>query len=160
MAIHFANTDSALKHCGTGLAAARKIQDALQNEHEALFKPTGRNPPINRAITEYRAARDAAGKAMLPSATWEDHDRRLHVAEAQRNALNAQLAEAQAEGSLRSDIDASVVSRLAFGMINSIVEWYRPGGRENADRLADDVVAIALDGLRVPSGSRVEELLG
>jgi AcrR family transcriptional regulator len=62
--------------------------------------------------------------------------------------ITALVAEAQAEGTLRADIDASVVARLAFGMINSIVEWYRPGGREGADRLADDVVAIALDGLR------------
>ncbi|MCT1478886.1 TetR/AcrR family transcriptional regulator [Microbacterium sp. p3-SID336] len=62
--------------------------------------------------------------------------------------ITALVAEAQAEGSLRSDIDAAVVARLTFGMINSIVEWYRPGGREGADRLADDVVAIALDGLR------------
>lgn len=62
--------------------------------------------------------------------------------------ITALVSEAQAEGSLRADIDASVVARLAFGMINSIVEWYRPGGREGADRLADDVVAIALDGLR------------
>ncbi|MCD5345915.1 TetR/AcrR family transcriptional regulator [Agromyces sp. H3Y2-19a] len=74
--------------------------------------------------------------------------------------VTAIVAEAQAEGTLRSDIDASVVSRLAFGMINSIVEWYRPGGRENADRLADDVIAIALDGLRMPTENRVEELLG
>jgi len=62
--------------------------------------------------------------------------------------ITALVSEAQAEGTLRADIDASVVARLAFGMINSIVEWYRPGGREGADRLADDVVAIALDGLR------------
>jgi AcrR family transcriptional regulator len=62
--------------------------------------------------------------------------------------ITALVTEAQAEGALRSDIDASVVARLTFGMINSIVEWYRPGGREGADRLADDVVAIALDGLR------------
>ncbi|MBS0023430.1 TetR/AcrR family transcriptional regulator [Microbacterium paraoxydans] len=62
--------------------------------------------------------------------------------------ITALVVEAQAEGSLRSDIDAAVVARLTFGMINSIVEWYRPGGREGADRLADDVVAIALDGLR------------
>ncbi|MBN6190459.1 TetR family transcriptional regulator [Aneurinibacillus sp. BA2021] len=62
--------------------------------------------------------------------------------------ITALVGEAQAEGSLRSDIDAAVVARLTFGMINSIVEWYRPGGREGADRLADDVVAIALDGLR------------
>ncbi|GAA1758115.1 TetR/AcrR family transcriptional regulator [Agromyces humatus] len=70
------------------------------------------------------------------------------------------VSEAQAEGSLRSDIDASVVSRLAFGMINSIVEWYRPGGREDADNLAGDVTAVALDGLRMPTSNRVQELLG
>ncbi|WP_344292224.1 TetR/AcrR family transcriptional regulator [Agromyces neolithicus] len=70
------------------------------------------------------------------------------------------VSEAQAEGSLRSDIDASVVSRLTFGMINSIVEWYRPGGKEDADRLADDVIAVALDGLRMPTSNRVQQLLG
>lgn len=75
-------------------------------------------------------------------------------------AVTALVSEAQAEGSLRSDIDASVVSRLTFGMINSIVEWYRPGGREDADRLAEDVVAVVLDGLRMPTSNRVEELLG
>jgi AcrR family transcriptional regulator len=64
--------------------------------------------------------------------------------------ITALVEEAQAERELRSDIDASVVARLVFGMINSIVEWYRPGGREGADRLADDVVALALDGLRRP----------
>ena len=62
--------------------------------------------------------------------------------------ITALVSEAQREGELRADIDASVVARLVFGMINSIVEWYRPGGREGADRLADDVVAVALDGLR------------
>ncbi|HEX6956142.1 MAG TPA: TetR/AcrR family transcriptional regulator [Agromyces sp.] len=61
---------------------------------------------------------------------------------------------AQAEGTLRTDIDGRIVERLLFGMINSIVEWYRPGGREDAARLADDVIAVALDGLRVPSGDR------
>ncbi|MCM3779506.1 TetR/AcrR family transcriptional regulator [Microbacterium hydrocarbonoxydans] len=62
--------------------------------------------------------------------------------------ITALVSAAQSEGALRDDIDASVAARLTFGMINSIVEWYRPGGREGADRLADDVVAIALDGLR------------
>ena len=74
--------------------------------------------------------------------------------------VTALVSEAQAEGSLRSDLDASVVSRLTFGMINSIVEWYRPGGGEDADRIADDVVAVALDGLRMPASNRVEDLLG
>ena len=74
--------------------------------------------------------------------------------------VTALVAEAQAEGSLRSDIDVRIVERLLFGMINSIVEWYRPGGPEDAARLADDVIAVALDGLRMPTSNRVEELLG
>ena len=41
-------------------------------------------------------------------------------------------------GSLRTDIDPAVVARLLFGMINSIVEWYRPTARRRADQLADD----------------------
>ncbi|GGD64712.1 TetR family transcriptional regulator [Microbacterium murale] len=55
---------------------------------------------------------------------------------------------AQAEGSVRADIGASVATRLLFGMVNSIVEWYRPTGPEGAAELADDVLAVALDGLR------------
>lgn len=77
---------------------------------------------------------------------------------ARRRAFDKRVTElvsaAQAEGTLRNDIDVRVVERLLFGMINSIVEWYRPGGREDAARLADDVVAVALDGLRVPASAR------
>jgi AcrR family transcriptional regulator len=77
---------------------------------------------------------------------------------ARRRAFDRRVTElvsaAQAEGTLRSDIDVRVVERLLFGMINSIVEWYRPGGREDAARLADDVIALALDGLRVPANAR------
>jgi len=58
------------------------------------------------------------------------------------------VREAQREWSVRSDIEASVVARLLFGMVNSIVEWYRPGGAEDAERLADDVLTVALHGLR------------
>ena len=83
---------------------------------------------------------------------------------ARRRAFDKRVTElvsaAQAEGTLRSDIDVRVVERLLFGMINSIVEWYRPGGAEDADRLADDVVAVALDGLRMPTSNRIADLLG
>ncbi|KQX05048.1 MULTISPECIES: TetR/AcrR family transcriptional regulator [unclassified Leifsonia] len=71
---------------------------------------------------------------------------------ARRRAFDRSVTElvgrARDEGSLRDDIDVRVVERLLFGMINSIVEWYRPGGPEDADQLAADVVAVALDGLR------------
>ncbi|TFB51778.1 TetR/AcrR family transcriptional regulator [Cryobacterium tagatosivorans] len=64
-------------------------------------------------------------------------------------AVSALVVEARDEGSLRSDIDPRIVTRLLFGMVNSIVEWYRPEGAEDPTHLADDVLAVALDGLRM-----------
>lgn len=74
-------------------------------------------------------------------------------------AVASLLVAARDEGSLRSDIDSHIVARLLFGMINSIVEWYRPDGLEDTAQLADDVLAIALDGLRMPASNRVDQLL-
>lgn len=62
--------------------------------------------------------------------------------------VTAIVRAAQGEGAVRADIDASVATRLLFGMVNSLVEWYRPGGAEDADALARDVLTVALDGLR------------
>jgi AcrR family transcriptional regulator len=59
------------------------------------------------------------------------------------------VAEAAAEGDLRSDIDPAVTARLLFGLVNSLIEWYRPRGAAAAGQLADTVVAVAFDGLRV-----------
>ena len=73
-------------------------------------------------------------------------------------AVSALVVEARDEGSLRSDIDPRIVTRLLFGMVNSIVEWYRPEGAEDPAHLADDVLAVALDGLRMPTMNRVEDL--
>jgi AcrR family transcriptional regulator len=65
-------------------------------------------------------------------------------------AVTTLVIEARDAGELRSDIDPRVAERLLFGMINSIVEWYRPEGPEDAARLAADVLAFATDGLRMP----------
>jgi AcrR family transcriptional regulator len=62
--------------------------------------------------------------------------------------VTALVRAAQDEGSVRADIDAPVATRLVFGMVNSLIEWYRPTGPEGADQLATDVLAVALDGLR------------
>jgi len=62
--------------------------------------------------------------------------------------ITAMVRAAQQEGTVRADVDASVATRLLFGMVNSIVEWYRPTGPEGAAELAADVLTVALDGLR------------
>lgn len=56
------------------------------------------------------------------------------------------VAAAEAEGAVRPEIDPALASRLLFGMVNSISEWYRPGtGHDVA--LADTLVHLCFDGL-------------
>jgi AcrR family transcriptional regulator len=57
---------------------------------------------------------------------------------------------AEHEGDVRTDVDPAVISRLLFGTVNSLTEWYRPGGDLSADDLADAVVTITFSGLRDP----------
>ncbi len=61
--------------------------------------------------------------------------------------LAALVRQAVDAGELRSDIPPDVVSRLLFGMVNSLVEWYRPGGPLDPDTLAHDLASLAFDGL-------------
>ncbi|QIG41851.1 TetR/AcrR family transcriptional regulator [Nocardioides anomalus] len=63
-------------------------------------------------------------------------------------ALAGLVREAVDEGALRADLDPDVVSRLLFGMVNSLVEWYRAGGPVTSEELARSVAGLAFDGLR------------
>lgn len=60
------------------------------------------------------------------------------------------LKAAVADGDLRADVEVRLATRLLFGMINSIVEWYRPDVRGvlSGEQVADAVVRLAFDGLR------------
>src|SRR5699024_12572333 len=56
-------------------------------------------------------------------------------------------SEAIAEGGLRSDFTPGLVTRLLFGMINSITEWYRPSYPVDPDTIAEAVTTMAFQGL-------------
>ncbi len=58
---------------------------------------------------------------------------------------------AEEEGDVRPDVDPAVTSRLLFGTVNSLTEWYRPDGGLSADDLADALVATTFQGLRARS---------
>ena len=60
---------------------------------------------------------------------------------------------AEHEGDVRADVDPAVISRLLFGTVNSLTEWYRPDRGLTADDLADAVVAITFAGLRTNPAS-------
>lgn len=56
-----------------------------------------------------------------------------------------------AEGDLRAGLDPRLTSRLIFGLVNSISEWYHPHAADRgseAEGLADAVVGLVFDGLR------------
>jgi AcrR family transcriptional regulator len=73
-----------------------------------------------------------------------------------RRELDAHVAslvlEASRAGALRADVDPVLTSRLMFGTVNSLVEWYRPSRGPAVPALADAVLQMVLDGLRTPGG--------
>jgi len=67
-----------------------------------------------------------------------------HVAGIVREAVDA--------GEVRADLDPRLATRLLFGMVNSITEWYRPDASPTPgnghDAISRAVVELVLDGLR------------
>lgn len=59
------------------------------------------------------------------------------------------VRQAQEEGSLRADLDAGLVGRLVFGLINSIVEWYRPDGDLSPEEFSALTPMLIFRGLEV-----------
>ncbi|TGD89130.1 TetR/AcrR family transcriptional regulator [Mycolicibacterium sp. CH28] len=52
------------------------------------------------------------------------------------------------EGSIRPDVDPALTSRLIFGTVNSLIEWYRPSRTLGAEELSTAVTTMIFDGLR------------
>lgn len=57
------------------------------------------------------------------------------------------VGEAVRAGDVRSDLDPGLAARLLLGMVNSLSEWYRPGGELAAGEIAAAVSELALRGL-------------
>ena len=68
-----------------------------------------------------------------------------------RRVLDRQLAElvtlAQSDGKLRDDLEPRSTARLLFGMINSLVDWYRVDGHLDPDALEEQTIKLLFDGL-------------
>ena len=115
---------------GDGRSAADRLRRTVQRSVEVLVA----HQPAVTLLLRVRANRDVE-----------------LAAQRRRRALDARLAnlvrDAVAEGSLRDDVDPDVVSRLLFGMVNSLVEWYRPDGQADVELLSHAITTMAFDGL-------------
>ncbi|MFJ5260710.1 TetR/AcrR family transcriptional regulator [Streptomyces sp. NPDC088387] len=59
------------------------------------------------------------------------------------------LKAAAADGEVRGDVEVRLATRLVFGMVNSIAEWYRPDTRGAGEReVSEAVVRLVFGGLR------------
>ena len=57
------------------------------------------------------------------------------------------MRQAQRQGDIRADVEPRLATRLLFGMLNSITEWYRQGGQLDAPEVADAISRIAFEGM-------------
>jgi AcrR family transcriptional regulator len=146
---------SALYHHVPGKEAllSQALDEALDGLAAVLDRPAGAT-----AYERLRAAvRDSVRVLVehLPAVTLllrvRGNSEVEQTALRRRRQIDDRLAElvaaAAAEGSLRADLPPDLVSRLLFGMVNSLVEWYRPGGPVDADMLADALATLAFEGL-------------
>jgi AcrR family transcriptional regulator len=147
---------SALYHHVPGKEAllAQALDEALDGLAAVLDRPAG-----TTAYERLRAAvRDSVRVLVehLPAVTLllrvRGNSETELAALRRRREIDDRLAElvaaAAAEGSLRPDLPPDLVSRLLFGMVNSLVEWYRPGGPVDPEMLAEALAALAFEGLQ------------
>jgi hypothetical protein len=59
------------------------------------------------------------------------------------------IRRAQKEHSVRRDVAPVILTRLVFGMVNSLTEWYRPDGPVSAQDMADTVLTVLFEGVTV-----------
>jgi AcrR family transcriptional regulator len=62
------------------------------------------------------------------------------------------IAQAQRDGALRADVDARIMTRLIFGMSNSVVAWYGSGSSITRAQLVHALVGLAFDGIGAGEG--------
>jgi len=62
--------------------------------------------------------------------------------------LSGLVQDAIDAGDVRSDLDPRLVTRLLFGTVNSVIEWYRPDAGHGLREITDTLVAVVFDGIR------------
>ncbi|MBI4595193.1 MAG: AAA family ATPase [Candidatus Tectomicrobia bacterium] len=74
-----------------GGSSLRSVLQGLDDEANALFLPRGQNQEINRAIAEYKKAKQEVHEAALPSREWSETDENLKKALRESDTLSKEL---------------------------------------------------------------------
>ena len=145
---HHAGKEAILQH---GLDAAMGALESMLQE--AVFQSTA-NPPLDRFAYLVRRASQIG---LDHKATVEVLLRLKGNSELERSLLErrrafdaaaaAILREAVTTGDLQAGSNPTVLASLSIGVINTLVEWYRPDRGIPAGELAEVVVRFVMGGL-------------
>ena len=132
--------------------AARALDEALLPAEEALATHARPIDAVETVVRRTTAAllRDVETITLFLRVRGNSETERRAI-EARRafDSRVADLMQAAADaGELRDGIEPALTTRLVFGAVNSLIEWYRPGGALTPEVIEDHVVALVLDGLR------------
>jgi AcrR family transcriptional regulator len=137
------------------------LSSALEEALDGIGRAVARAADDSAATSAYerlRATVEAAVRILveqLPAVTLllrvRGNSEIERSALARRRRIDDELAAlvraAVVEGTLRDDVNPDVISRLMFGTVNSVADWYRPDGPLDADTLARTVTTVLFDGL-------------
>lgn len=138
---------AALDEALTGLSAAIEAAADAQADGSAADRLRATVAQSVRILADHLPAVTLLLRVRGNSPVEKDALQRRRVIDEKLASL---VEEAVGEGALRADISPDVISRLLFGTVNSLAEWYRPGGTLTADQLADVLTTMAFDGLLAP----------
>lgn len=132
----------------------RGLERALAALFAVLDEPAAREGPPRARLRAIVSRVAEVTMRMLPEVSVlfrvRGNSRTEREAMERRRTFDAAVAElvraAQRDGSVRSDLDAALLTRLMFGTSNSVVEWYRPSGRIGAERIADAIGSLLFEG--------------
>ena len=115
----------------TGRWTACSASPTRSGQRRARHRPAG----TAGARQRQRARRPAALRH--PAAARPRQHRHRARALARRREFDEIVAdlvkEAEQDGDIRPDVDPAITARLLFGLVNSLVEWYRPGPARDVD---------------------------
>ncbi|MDQ2909001.1 MAG: TetR/AcrR family transcriptional regulator [Candidatus Eremiobacteraeota bacterium] len=150
-------TKAAIYHHVAGKEAllARGLERALDALFATLDDPQMREGPAIERLRHLVRRVAAVALDVLPELTVLVRVRGNSVSE--RRAIQRRrefdrvatelVRQAQREGDIPAALDPALAVRLIFGMCNSLVEWYRPGGRLAPGAVIETLVDLTFQGL-------------
>lgn len=130
--------DDALDGLETVTGQAEQTAGPARQKIEALLKGAVRvlvnRQPSVTLLLRLRGNSEVETKALL---------RRRNLTTRLANLI----ADAQAEGSVRSTASPKILARLLYGTVNSLVDWYDPEKSAGADQTGDVLVDLIFQGI-------------